>query len=112
MATVYNWKDKKEVQVKNLRNVRFSCAPNYQFFVHKSLGGKGYSITEKISGAAVISCSATVKSTIEWAERIIKNVGKAGLDKAVAQAILKKYGLINENIEAIEEPLEDDELHR
>ena len=112
MPIVYNWKDKKEVKVKNLKNVRFSCVPDYQFFVHKSLGGKGYSVTEKISGAAVISVGATVKSTIEWAERIIKNVGKAGLDKAVAQAILKKYGLINENIELTEEPLEDEELHR
>ena len=112
MPIVYDWKDKKEVKVKNLKNVKFSCVPDYQFFVHKALGGKGYSITERISGAVVVSCSATVKSTIEWAERIIKNVGKAGLDKAVAQAILKKYGLINENIELTEEPLEDEELHR
>lgn len=29
MPIVYNWKDKKEVKVKNLKNVKFSCVPDY-----------------------------------------------------------------------------------
>lgn len=96
MPTVYDRKNKKEVQVKNLKNVTFSCAPGYQFFVHKAIGFNGYTLTEKISGVAVIANGATPKSVIEWAERLLKKVGKVELDKAVAHAILEKYGLIKE----------------
>jgi hypothetical protein len=104
MAIVYDWKDKKEVEVRNLKNVKFSSVPEYQFFVHKSLRGKGYALTEKISGTAVVAKCETVKSVIEWSENIIKHVGKSGLDKAVAQAILKKHGLIDKDIISVEVP--------
>lgn len=105
MAIVYNWEKKCEVEVRNLKNIKYPSVPEYQFFAHRSIDGKGFTVTEKISGAAVIAKGKTMKSVIEWAGRIIASVGKPGLDKAVAQAILKKYGLITKDIVLVEEPL-------
>lgn len=87
MAKIWDNKEHKEVEVKNLKNLRFDSAPGFQFFAHRAYKMKGYAVTEKTTGASVSSGAPKMKTAIEWADSLIDRFGVNGLRKAIQRAM-------------------------
>ena len=77
MQKIYLDGDKKWVEVKNLKNLRFPSQPNYEFFLHRTYrtDGKlqGFTVTEKSSGAAVCAGYGSKESAIARAEDLLNS---------------------------------------
>lgn len=88
MAKVWDLQLKKYVEVRNLKNITFPWLPGFEFFLHKTHGWEGYTVSEKTSGAAVCM-SYSREFAIIRAEALLKKKGKKRLKKAIAEAIAK-----------------------
>jgi hypothetical protein len=87
---VVNQNQKKIIEVRNLKNITFKNFPKHEFFVHKSLCGGGFSVTEKSSGACLIWEEDTIKEAIIVAETILNAMSKASIGLAIKAAVKRR----------------------
>ena len=86
MAKIWGQKIKKYVKTRNIKTIIFPFLPGFEFFLHKTLGCEGYTVSEKTSGAAVWH-GWDKENAIEVSERLLKKKGKRRLKTAIAAAI-------------------------
>lgn len=97
MAKIVSVKERKLVDVKNLKNVKI---PGYddEFFVHKTLGGEGFTLTHKESGCAVVQDCDSVKSAVSIGTERVTGFGKRNFYISVGRALEKTYALLKKGV--------------
>lgn len=87
MAKIVNVKEKKLVDVRNLKNVKIPGYDDDGFFVHKTLGGEGFTLTHKESGCAVVQNCDSVKSAVSIGTERVTTFGKRSFYISVGRAL-------------------------
>jgi hypothetical protein len=100
MAKVFSQRDRKWVEVKNLKNLTFESHPGYEFFVHRTIEdhGVGFTVTEKTSGCAVVHSNGKMEDVVIKAKERLNEVSPEFLKDAVKRAIEKREELLSQMI--------------
>jgi len=82
---------KKFIEAQYARPIKFKGFEGFHFFMHKSITGKGWTISEASSGASIVT-KPTQDSARSQALKVIKQHGHDGLYECVQKSI-EKTGL-------------------
>lgn len=98
MAKIVSEKEKKLVDVRNLKNVKISGYDEDEFFVHKTLGGEGFTLTHKASGYVVVQNCNSIKSAVSIGTERITAFSKRDFYISVGRAMEKTYALLKKGV--------------
>ena len=87
MKKIYDQKKKKFVRVGVLKNLTFRSAPGFKFFLHKSLGEDGFTVSEEISGCFIVQAVKSKTAAINEARGKLQFQGVERLRDAIKRSL-------------------------